>query len=196
MTKKVNFWTQIWSTMNGLISFGGLSPNEDVTHSFEVRAMDGRHFITMEEDGVREGWTTMNSPGATMIHCGEDLAPLDDSSTSQTEKEAFVVIAENGDIQLKAANGKIRIEGLDVEICATGTKISDEKVQGNFWVKANENIALDGKNIKIDGKQSIKLHSPLFATEAAMTQIFAGLVYGVTAASIPRALPVPGKMKP
>ena len=32
----------------------------------------GRHFIDMTEDGVREGWTTMNSPGATQINAGED----------------------------------------------------------------------------------------------------------------------------
>ena len=35
--------------MNGMISCGGL--DEDVTHSIELRALDGRHFISMEEDG-------------------------------------------------------------------------------------------------------------------------------------------------
>ena len=42
----------------------------------------------------------MNTPGATIMHTGEDL---------KKEEEAFVILAENGDIQLKAANGKIRI---------------------------------------------------------------------------------------
>ena len=153
MSTKKNYWKQVISTMNGWISFGGLSPKEDVTHSIELKAMDGRHFITMEEDGVRQGWTTLNSPGATMIHCGEDLVELDDSSTtSKTEKEAFVVIAENGDIQLKAANGKIRIEALDIEFVATGNAPA-----GQFWVSANESIKLDSKNITIDGKQSYKI---------------------------------------
>ena len=65
MSTKKNYWAQIISSMNGMISFGGLSPKEDVTHSIELRALDGRHFISMEEDGPRQGWTTMNSPGAT-----------------------------------------------------------------------------------------------------------------------------------
>ena len=39
MTKKVNFWTQVISTMNGLIQFGAISPKEDVTSSFEIKAM-------------------------------------------------------------------------------------------------------------------------------------------------------------
>ena len=122
MTQKKNFWTQVISTMNGMITFGGLSQQEDVTSSIELKALDGRHFISLDEDGPRTGWTIMNAPGSTMIHTGSDLAatpaPLGpvvtDPPEGICEKEAFVVIAENGDIQLKAANGKVRIEGHDI----------------------------------------------------------------------------------
>ena len=192
MSTKKNYWKQAISTMNGWISFGGLSPKEDVTHSIELKAMDGRHFITMEEDGVRQGWTTLNSPGATMIHCGEDLVELDDSSTtSKTEKEAFVVIAENGDIQLKAANGKIRIEALDIEFVATGNAPA-----GQFWVSANESIKLDSKNITIDGKQSTKiLTTGLMTISGGLAMsIFAPIIGGVSAATVSKGLPIPGKI--
>tara|TARA_B100000287_G_scaffold321310_1_gene305256 strand:- start:127 stop:714 length:588 start_codon:yes stop_codon:yes gene_type:complete len=195
MTKKVNFWTQVISTMNGLIQFGAISPKEDVTSSFEIKAMDGRHFFCMEEDGEREGWTTMNCPGAMVVHTGEDLvkppAEGEEPSPGICEKESFVVVAENGDIQLKAANGRIRIEGNDIEFVATGNA-----PHGVFWAKANETIKLDSKNITIDGKQSIKLQSPLTNITGAMTQIFSGLIYGVTAATAAKVLPIPGKMKP
>ena len=190
MSKKKNYWSQVISSMNGLISFGGLSPKEDVTHSIELKALDGRHFIAMEEDGVRQGWTTMNSPGATMIHCGEDLVELDDSSTtSKTEKEAFVLIAENGDIQLKAANGKIKIEALDIEFVATGNA-----PQGQFWVSANESIKLDSKNITVDGKQSCKLLTTGLMTISGglATAIFSPIISGVSAATVSKALPIPG----
>ena len=192
MSTKKNYWKQVISTMNGWISFGGLSPKEDVTHSIELKAMDGRHFITMEEDGVRQGWTTLNSPGATMIHSGEDLVELDDSSTtSKTEKEAFVVIAENGDIQLKAANGKIRIEALDIEFVATGNAPA-----GQFWVSANESIKLDSKNITIDGKQSTKiLTTGLMTISGGLAMsIFAPIIGGVSAATVSKGLPIPGKI--
>ena len=192
MSTKKNYWKQVISTMNGWISFGGLSPKEDVTHSIELKAMDGRHFITMEEDGVRQGWTTLNSPGATMIHCGEDLVELDDSSTtSKTEKEAFVVIAENGDIQLKAANGKIRIEALDIEFVASGNAPA-----GQFWVSANESIKLDSKNITIDGKQSTKiLTTGLMTISGGLAMsIFAPIIGGVSAATVSKGLPIPGKI--
>ena len=55
MTTKKNFWTQVISTMNGMITFGGLSQQEDVTSSIELKALDGRHFISLDEDGPRTG---------------------------------------------------------------------------------------------------------------------------------------------
>ena len=45
MTQKRNFWTQVWSSMNGAITFGGLSPFKDVTSSVEIKGMDCRHFF-------------------------------------------------------------------------------------------------------------------------------------------------------
>ena len=201
MTQKKNFWTQVISTMNGMITFGGLSQQEDVTSSIELKALDGRHFISLDEDGPRTGWTIMNAPGSTMIHTGSDLAatpaPLGpvvtDPPEGICEKEAFVVIAENGDIQLKAANGKVRIEGHDIEFVANGNA-----PHGVFYANANESIKLDSKNVTIDGKQSLKLISTGLITISGglSTQIFSPLIYGVTAATVAKALPVPGKMKP
>ena len=196
MTQKKNFWTQVISTMNGMISFGALSPQEDVTSSIELKALDGRHFLSLDEDGPRTGWTVMNAPGATMIHTGEDLAAVEEGSDPPEgicEKEAFVVIAENGDIQLKAANGKVRIEGHDIEFVANGNA-----PHGVFYANANESIKLDSKNVTIDGKQSLKLISTGLITISGglSTQIFSPLIYGVTAATVAKALPVPGKMKP
>ena len=194
MTQKKNFWTQVISTMNGMITFGGLSQQEDVTSSIELKALDGRHFISLDEDGPRTGWTIMNAPGSTMIHTGEDLAAVPEGSDPPEgicEKEAFVVIAENGDIQLKAANGKVRIEGQDIEFVANGNA-----PHGVFYANANESIKLDSKNITLDGKQSLKLLSTglLTISGGLSTQILSPLICGVTAATVTKALPKPGQV--
>lgn len=192
--KKKNFWSQTWSTMNGLIQFGTLSPKDDVTASCEIRALDGRHFFAMEEDGERTGWTTMNSPGATIFHTGEDLNIVPEGSDPPEgicEKEAFVILAKNGDIQLKAANGKIRMEAHDIEIVANGAPPD----YGTVHINGYENIKLDSKNVTIDGKESYKLVTTGLLTIGGLlgTQIISPLVTGITAATIKDFMPKPGK---
>ena len=57
MSEKKNFWNQVWSAMNGAITFGKLSPKGDVTSSVHIQALDGRHFMSFDEDGERTGYT-------------------------------------------------------------------------------------------------------------------------------------------
>ena len=54
-----------------------------------------------------------------------------------------------------------------------------------MWVRANEALKMDAKNVCIDGKQSIRVVSTglLVLTGLIGTQIFSPLVNGVTAAS-------------
>ena len=100
MTAKKNFWNQVISAMNGSITFGKLSPEGDVTSSVAIEARDGRHFMCFDEDGPRTGYTLMSAPGSTFIHSGEDL---------EQQQEAIMILAKNGDIHLKATNGKIKL---------------------------------------------------------------------------------------
>jgi|TARA_R100000005_G_C4994893_1_gene201822 hypothetical protein len=177
MSEKKNFWTQVISAMNGALTFGGISPFKDVRSSVEIQGLDGRHFIDLTEDGVREGWTTINSPGATQINSGEDL---------EKGQQAIFLNAENGDITIASQKGKIRIEGTDVEIVATGNT-----PEGVFWVRANESAKIDSKNITIDAKQSLKL-----LTTGALTldgklgmQILSPICHAVTCATDPEKKP-------
>jgi len=177
MSEKKNFWTQVWSAMNGALSFGSISPKKDVRSSAKLRGLDGRHFFTMDEDGVREGWTTLNSPGATQFSTGEDL---------KKGQDAFFINAENGDIIIKARDGKVRIEGTDVEITATGNS-----PEGVFWVKANDAAKIDSKNITLNASQGLKLLSTgLLTLDGKLgMQILAPLINGATCATNPAKKP-------
>jgi hypothetical protein len=181
MSEKKNFWTQVWSAMNGALSFGSLSPKKDVRSCVKLRGLDGRHFLTMDEDGVREGWTTLNSPGATQFNTGEDL---------KKGQNAFFVNAENGDVIIRARNGKVRIEGLDVEISATGNN-----PEGTFWVKANDAVKIDAKNITLDAKQGLKLLTTgLLTLDGKLgMQILSPIVKGASCATDPAKKP--GKIR-
>ena len=177
MSEKKNFWTQVWSAMNGALSFGSISPKKDVRSSAKLRGLDGRHFFTMDEDGVREGWTTLNSPGATQFSTGEDL---------KKGQDAFFINAENGDIIIKARDGKVRIEGTDVEITATGNS-----PEGVFWVKANDAAKIDSKNITLNASQGLKLLSTGILTldGKLCMQILAPIINGATCATNPAKKP-------
>jgi len=193
---KCNFWAQEIGTQNGVIKFGALSPTGDVTASVQIVALDGRHFISMEEDGKRKNWTTMNAPGAFNINAGEDLLVVGEGGgegrKNKVEQNCIFMNAENGDVTIRARNGKIRLEGLDIEMVATGNS-----PDGTCWIRANENIKLDTKNLTIDGKQSFKLMSTGLLTIGGLlgTQILSPLVTGVTAASAAKIIPRPGKFK-
>ena len=191
---KCNYWAQEIGTQNGVIKFGALSPTGDVTASVQIVGVDGRHWVAMEEDGKRKGWTTMNAPGAFQINAGEDLLVINPDAEGRKNKvnqNAIFINAENGDVVIKARNGKLRLEGLDIEMVATGNA-----PEGCLWARANETLKLDSKNITVDGKQSVKIVSTglLVLTGLLGTQILSPLVNGVTAASARKLIPKPGKL--
>ncbi len=186
---KCNFWAQEIGTQNGVIKFGALSPTGDVTASVQIVGLDGRHFIAMEEDGKRKQWTTMNAPGAFNINAGEDLLVVGENPSggreNKVEQNCIFMNAENGDVTIRARNGKIRLEGIDIEMVATGNT-----PEGNFWVRANENIKLDAKNITIDGTLSVNLVSTgVVHVRSSLMQITSGFVNGITAATLTSVIP-------
>ena len=194
MSEKKNFWAQEIGTQNAVQKFGALSPEGDVTASWSVTGVDGRHFITLDEDGKRQGWTTINAPGAIQINAGEDIVNVPDKDRGTGEKtgrknkvedDAIFINAENGDIIIRARNGKLRFEGLDIEMVATGNN-----PEGTLWVHANENIKLDSKNITVDGSLSVSLVSTgVVNVRSSLTLMASGLVAGVTAASLKSIIP-------
>ena len=182
MTAKKNFWNQVISAMNGSITFGKLSPEGDVTSSVAIEARDGRHFMCFDEDGPRTGYTLMSAPGATFIETGDDLTQ---------QQQAVMILSKNGDITLKAANGKIKLEALDIELIANGNA-----PHGVLWGNATETLKLDSKNVTIDGKQSLKLMtSGLLTMRGGLgTQMLTPLLEGVSCAMSKLKLPEPGKV--
>ena len=102
-----------------------------------------------------------------------------------------MILANNGDIHLKATNGKIKIEALDIELIANGNA-----PHGVLWANATETLKLDSKNVTIDGKQSLKLMtSGLLTMRGGLgTQMLTPLLEGVSCAMSKLKLPEPGKV--
>ena len=166
MSEKKNYWTQAIGTQDALIQFGGVSSEKDVTSSFKVRALDGRHFFTMDQDGQRKGWTTLVSPGATQIVTGEDLVK---------GQNAIFVEAENGDIIIKATDGNIRFEGDKIDFVA----------RDSFSVEAHNKVDINSNNVNIDARARMRIRANQFLLLDAPCgmQILSKIIQGVSAAT-------------
>ena len=166
MSEKKNYWTQAIGTQDALIQFGGVSSEKDVTSSFKVRALDCRHFFTMDQDGQRKGWTTLVSPGATQVITGEDLVK---------GQNAIFVEAENGDIIIKATDGNIRFEGDKIEFVA----------RDSLSVEAHNKVDINSNNVNIDARARMRITARQFLLVDAPCgmQILSKIIQGVSAAT-------------
>ena len=124
----------------------------------------------------------MSAPGSTFIHSGEDLTQ---------EQIGVMILSKNGDINIKATKGKIKLEALDIELVANGNS-----PQGVIWANANETLKLDSKNVTIDGKQSLKIMtSGLLTMRGGLgTQMLSPLIEGISRALTKDKLPEPAQI--
>ena len=159
MSEKTNYWTKKISAQDACIIFGGISPEKDVRSSFQVKALDGRHFFSMDQDGQRKGWSTLVSPGVTQIK----------------GQNAIFVEAENGDIIVKATDGNIRFEGDKIEFVA----------RQEFNVEAHNKIDINSQNINIDARARMKVRANQFLSVDAPCgiEILSGIIKGVSCAT-------------
>lgn len=182
-TSKKNYTAIRYGNDHGSISFGHIHKDGSVTSDVLLQASDGRHGITMDKDGPRKGWTTITAPANLSIKAGLDNVEAQDT---------IFINSENGNINIIASNGKIRLQGTDIELIAVGEGGS----KGNVRIKANENIELDADNkIIINAKTMYKLASAGKAeivANSCMT-IYSSIVRGVTDAVANRDSKVGGR---
>ena len=166
MSEKTNYWSQKISAQDASIIFGGISPEKDVRSSFMVKALDGRHFLTMDQDGQRKGWTTLVSPGCLQLKSGLDF---------KEGQNAIFIEAENGDIVIKATDGNIRFEGDKIDFVA----------RDSFSVEAHNKIDINSNNVNIDARARMRIRENQFLQVDAPCgmQILSKIIQGVSAAT-------------
>ena len=109
--QKQNYTAVRYGTDKGSIKFGHIHKKADVTAGVMLDTPDGRHNFYLDVDGQRKGWTSSTSPGNFQVMCGLD----NDEAVNSMMLEAL-----NGDITIVARNGKIRLQGTDIEMVAVG----------------------------------------------------------------------------
>lgn len=168
-TAESNYNTISWGQKDGSITFGSISKSGDVISDIHLQAEDGRHQITLDKNAPRKGWTSSTSPGNFQVLCGLD---------SNGEDDSMVLCAKNGNIVIRAINGRIRLEGLDIDIVATGPPAD----RGNILIKANEGVKVDCKNLNMSATNSWKILTTGMGEIVANTtmKMYSSMIRGVT----------------
>ena len=133
-TAKQNYTAIRYGNDHGSISFGSIDADGAVTSAVMLQTPDGNHQFSMDKDGPRKGWTTFTGPGNFQVEAG---------SANEEAQDTLMLNAKNGNIIIKASNGKIRLEGTDIELIAVGEGGS----KGNILLSATENISTDSTKL-------------------------------------------------
>ena len=146
-TSKANYTAINYGNDHGQLSFGKIHKDGGTTSGVMLQAKEGRHQFSMDNDGQRPGWTSLTSPGAVQVKCGMDL---------EEEQVGICFNAENGDIDIIATNGKIRMQANDIELVSIGGGTDS----GHIKMTASESITMDAKKINASAKNLLRLSSP------------------------------------
>ena len=172
-TAKKNYTAVKYGNDKGTLRFGHIHKKGDVTAGVMLDTPDGRHQFSLDIDGQRKGWTTSTSPGNFQVLAGEDNTEPDDT---------LILNAVNGNICITAHNGKIRLQGTDIELVAIGE--GGEK--GHIKCTATETFTVhETKKIILDSKSMTKITTTGIMDIAANTclKMYASLIKGVSDAS-------------
>jgi len=169
-TAKQNYTAQTWSNDHGSITLGQVDYVGSVTSAFMAEGKDARHSFSLDNDGTRKGWTSSTSPGVFQVDCGSDRVEAEDS---------LILEAKNGNIIIKAHNGKIRLQGTDIELIAIG----EGDTKGNIVCSATESFMIhETKKVLINASIMYKLSTSGIGevTANSVLKVYGSIIRGVT----------------
>ena len=173
---KINYTAIGWGNDHGSVTMGQIHKNSDVTSAVMLNAKDGLHQFSLDNDGVRRGWTTSTSTGAFQVNCGK--YPWIMKNDEKEALDSCMITADHGNIIIKASNGKIRMEATDIELISKGEKTD----RGSIKMTASENIIMESKKTLINAKNYYKMSTPQTMEIIAngVLKMYGAVIRGVT----------------
>ena len=171
-----------YGTAEGELQFGHISKDNVLSACLLRSGSSLSHYITLDSSGGehRKHGTICRSPGSFQIKAGDNV----------TGDNAGVFIdAVSGDIVLRAPSGRVRIEGVNILLNATGSDGNN----GNVEITANEKVIIKSQIINLSSKVSTKVFSEktVDVIGKAILDIYGGFVdVADGATSIKRSLGV------
>ena len=168
-TSKENYTEVGWSNDKGSIRLGHVHKQADVTAGVILQTPDAEHSLFLDVDGPRKGWTTSISPGIFTVECG---------SAKEESEDSLTLNAKKGNILITATEGKIRLQGTDIELVAVGN--GDDR--GNIKMEATESIITNSKKLMMTAKAYYRIATPGIGEVVAnaVLQMYGSIFRGVS----------------
>jgi len=176
MADKINYDSYRLGTKDGELQFGSITAGNCIDSILLRNTMNYRHYIEMCRTGedFRKDGTILRSPGSCVIRSGDNVGK---------GIPGVYIESVSGDLILRAPSGKVRIEGVDIELTANGYNGKT----GNVNISANEKIILDaGQMIDIKAKVNVKIFSDktVDVIGKSVLNIYGAFVQSVDAAAV------------
>lgn len=171
MAETKSFRKQQFNTTEGGLFFGHVMKN-NAKMAVALRAIfpsnwENGHYIGLQQTGKMRGSIINSAPAVYEIFCGE----------SPVNGQAGVWLAQSGDIDIRAPQGKITLSAKDIEILATG---SGQKT-GHILMSATGKIHQNSDDAKIQSGDSVTIQG-----DASISQITTGKVETVSGGVVDR----------
>ena len=177
-TAQQNYTSQtIGKNEKGSVWIGAIHKQGDNTSAVALRnEQDGEHQLCLDIGPDRRSTTISTSPGKFEVDCGK--YPWIDDRAEKEAMESCFIHAHNGNIVIKASNGKIRMEATDIEIVTKG----DGETKGHLKLNIDETIEVECKKLVTSSQVLTKMCSAGDFEQAAngVLSTYASLLSSIT----------------
>tara|TARA_B100000965_G_scaffold109864_1_gene90769 strand:+ start:750 stop:1325 length:576 start_codon:yes stop_codon:yes gene_type:complete len=137
-----------YGTAEGELQFGHITMDNVLSGCLLRSGSSLNHYISLDSSGEehRKHGTICRSPGSFQVEAGDNV-------TGATP--GVYIEAVSGDLVLKAPSGRVKIEGVNIQLVATGSDGNN----GNVEITANEKVIVKSQIIDLSSKASTKIFS-------------------------------------
>ena len=148
MAELKNYHTVRYGTAQGELKFGHLTQDNVLSACLLRSGAVNNHYFTLDSTGEdhRKHGTISRSPGSFQVRAGDNVGE---------DIPGVYIEAVSGDLVLRAPSGRVRIEGINVDIIASGA----DGENGVITIDANEKIIMRAQTIDSSSKVSTKIFS-------------------------------------
>lgn len=148
MAEVKNYHTIRYGQADGEIKFGHITQDNVLSSVLLRNGKSKNHYITMDSSGPphRKHGTICRSPGSFQVRAGDNV---------DEDVPGVYVEAVSGDLVLRAPSGRVRIEGVNIDLIASGP----DGQNGVVTIDANEKILMRAQTIDVSSKVSTRVFS-------------------------------------